>query len=283
LTEQTKEFQMIRYSLALAASLCLAFSGCKHTLGHYPSIDDGANMPSALPEGPVARNAQTPVEPRENVPTPEPTRPRTTGNAPERTLPDASPETPAVRLRPATRPSISKLYGVAVRASHIVYVIDRSATTNKYWDDLRTEIVSSLGDLYMQQDFTVILMGEGRARIGPGNGLITASKHNQMLAAKMLLETAATGKTDPLPALRLAINTLAAADNKPGKVLYFVTDRAMTDTAAVTLFQTTPGAKDIVVMTYMVGQGGGDTQRVLEKLASQSGGRFTHVAQPSGE
>ena len=280
---------MIRSSLALAALLCLAMSGCKHTLGHYPSVDDGANIPSASPEGlaarsePAARSTVAPPELDENAPSTEPPHAKTLGNAPDRAVPDTSSATPSATLRPATRPSLSKLYGVAVRASHIVYVIDRSATTNKYWEDLRTEIVASLGDLYMQQDFTVILMGDGRARIGPGKELITASKHNQMLAAKMLLETAADGKTDPLPALRLAINTLASADNKPGKVLYFVTDRAMMDAAAVTLFQTTPGAKDIVVMTYMLGQGGSDAQQVLEKLASQSGGRFTHVAQPSGE
>jgi hypothetical protein len=99
----------------------------------------------------------------------------------------------------------------------------------------------------------------------------------------MLLETAAEGKTAPLPALRLAIDTLASADNKGGKVIYFVTDRAMMDSAAATLLQTIPGAKNIVVMTYMVGEGSSDTQQVLEKLASQSGGRFTHVPKPSGE
>ena len=57
----------------------------------------------------------------------------------------------------------------------------------------------------------------------------------------------------------------------------------MMDAAAVTLFQTTPGAKDIVVMTYMVGDGGSDAQEVLEKLASQSGGRFTQVAKAPAE
>jgi hypothetical protein len=223
-----------------------------------------------------------PPEPDENAPAAEPPHAKPIVNAPDRTLPEAS-TTPGAGLRPATRPSISKLYGVAVRATHIVYVIDRSATTNKYWDDLRTQIISSLGDLYVQQDFAVILMGDGQPRIGPARELITATKHNQMLAAKMLLETAADGKTNTLPALRLAIATLASADDKGGKVLYFVTDRAMVTDAAVTLFQTDPGAKGIVVMPYMIGEGGSDAQKVMEKLASQTGGRFTHVAQPAGE
>jgi hypothetical protein len=279
---------MIKSSLALAALLCLAACGCKHTLGHYPAIDDGSSINTgspgepAAPSQPGARNTVTPPEPEENAPAAEQPHAKPVGNAPDATPPETS-ATPGPGLRLATRPSISKLYGVAVRATHIVYVIDRSATTNKYWDDLRTQIISSLGDLYVQQDFAVILLGDGRARIGPANGLITATKHNQMLAAKMLLETAASGKTDPLPALRLAIATLASVDDHGGKVLYFITDRAMMGDAAVTLFQTTPGAKNIVVMPYMIGEGGDDSQKVMEKLASQTGGRFTHVAQPSGE
>lgn len=281
---------MIKYSLTLAALLCLVSIGCKHTLGHYPGIDDGSNINTgtpgepAAPTGLAARNAVTPPEVEENAPATEQPQAKPSGNAAQRTLPEASATpglAPGVRL--ATRPSISKLYGVAVRATHIVYVIDRSATTNKYWEDLRTQIIASLGDLYVQQDFSVILMGERRPRMGPASGLITATKHNQMLAAKMLLETAADGKTDPLPALRLAIATLASADDKGGKVLYFVTDRAMLGEAAVTLFQTTPGAKGIVVMPFMIGQGGSDTQKVMEKLASQTGGRFTQVAEAAGE
>jgi hypothetical protein len=280
---------MMKYSLTLAALLCLISIGCKHTLGHYPGIDDGSNIntgtPGELvaPTGPAARNAVTPPKVEENAPAAEQPQAKPSGNTPQRTIPEATTPALAPGVRLATRPSISKLYGVAVRATHIVYVIDRSATTNKYWEDLRTQIIASLGDLYIQQDFSVILMGERRPRMGPGSGLITATKHNQMLAAKMLLETAADGKTDPLPALRLAIATLASVDDKGGKVLYFVTDRAMMGEAAVTLFQTTEAAKGIVVMPYMIGDGGSDTQKVMEKLASQTGGRFTQVAEPAGE
>jgi hypothetical protein len=279
---------MIKSSLALAALLCLAACGCKHTLGHYPAIDDGSNINTGSPGEPAAqnkpgvRNVDAPPESGENAPEAQQPHTKPVSNAPDATLPETS-ATPGPGLRLATRPSISKLYGVAVRATHIVYVIDRGATTNKYWEDIRKQIFLSLSDLYVQQDFAVILMGDGRPRIGPADGLITATKHNQTLAAKMLLETAASGKTDPLPALRLAIATLASVDDKGGKVLYFVSDRAMMGEAAVTLFQTTPGAKNIVVMPYMIGQGGDDSQKVMEKLASQTGGRFTHVAQPAGE
>ena len=123
-------------------------------------------------------------------------------------------------------------------------------------------------------------MGDPRPTVIPGMTLVAAAKRTQARAAADLLGTDAGGRTEPLPALQAAVALLAAADSKPGKVIYFVTDRAMLDPALTRPLQA-PAAKNIVVMTYLVGDGGGNTADVLEKLASQSGGRFTRVVPPA--
>jgi hypothetical protein len=286
---------MNRILLTLAAVLALAAIGCFHTSGHYPALEDKPDPYATSPDeiGGKIQNApapeRTPALPPERTDSTVPDR-KTGDVGPDGAIDDRPADAPgATRVKitrteitrssrplPADDESLSKLYGTAVRAAHIVYVIDRSAATNKHWEDIRGEVIASLGDLHAQQDFAVVLMGDVRPRVGPEKGLAKTNKRNQMLAAKMLLETEAAGKTDPLSALRQAIFALTPADAKGGKVIYFITDRAMMDEAAARMFQT-PAAKNIVVMTYMVGEGGNDSQQVLEKLASQSGGRFTHV------
>lgn len=293
---------MKRYLLLLTMLTASLAAGCFYTRGSYPPVENKQDPLATWPDEtatPPAREYQPnrtattgPAPGAEEIPPTEAAPPGTETTTTTNELVEDTPApaeggsrvkitrtetTRTTRTVPAPDDErVSRLYGTAVKAEHVVYVIDRSAATNKYWEDVRLDVIASIGDLHASQDFALVLMGAARPTVGPEKALAAGVKRNQALAAKLLLATEAGGQTDPLSALRTAISILSTANAAGGKVIYFVTDRPMTDAAIVRMLQA-PAAKNIVVMTYMLGEGGQDTRTTLEKMAAQTGGRFTHV------
>jgi hypothetical protein len=184
---------------------------------------------------------------------------------------------------PATAPaagkaSLSKFFGRTVRASHVAYVIDRSGNTAQYWPVLSKELFVSIGDTWQDQDFVVVLMGDPKPILTPANGLAPGNKENQGKAMRKILDTEPTGKTDPMEALKVAMGALAAADSKPGKVIYFVTDRPFLDKGMPELLEVLNRDGSVQVMTYVVGKATIETADTLAKAAKQNGGKFTRIA-----
>jgi len=88
------------------------------------------------------------------------------------------------------------------------------------------------------------------------------------------------GTTSPRKALEYAFALLAKADNKPGKVVYFLTDATMLDNTLVDLVKEQTG---VYVVTYMVGTGSPETRTTLQEMAKVSNATFKEIREPRGQ
>lgn len=178
---------------------------------------------------------------------------------------------------PATKQALSRFYGVTVRGAHVVYVVDCSATTARHWSAIRTELITSVGDLWLDQDFSVIVMGVKKPLQTPlKDSLIHARKHNQARTAAFLLQLEPTGKTNPAAALDQAFKTLDTAGGGDC-VVYFLTDSATLPQALPAQLAKLNKGRGATVVTYLIGPGSRDSQRVLQAMADGNGGTFKQV------
>lgn len=270
--------------------LALIIGGClQQARRSYPPIEqspDVAGRPNAshnsapLEEGAVYLPQQaTPVAPAAPAATVEPPAPATAPAAVPPAPPAAAPAAPAAAAAPTPgKTSLSRFFGLAVRASNVVYVIDCSDSMARHWPAVRKELLTSIGDLWLDQNFSVILMGSPKPIQTPAPGLITAAKQQQAKAAAIILQNEPNGKTSAEAAIRLAFATLANADVKAGKVIYLLTDNPALDKTLAQTIMVLDKEHDTIIMTYLVSGGGvGDTADTLKKIATQSGGRFTRL------
>lgn len=239
----------------------------------------GCYVPKHVPYNGEPEGQATPA-PRTG-PTAAQVRGQTTSQTTETTtVTDGEGTTTTSRTKTVTTPAMvspSRLFGVTVRASHIVYVVDRSDSTAKHWNFIRDNVNTAIGDMWSDQDFALILMGDAKPFIAPGRTLIPVAKHDQAMALDLLVQTECGGKTDPAAALKMAFSVLNAASERPGKVIYFVTDRAYLDPATVELVETLNRKGDVHMMTFMIGEGSGETARLLDAMAKATGGKYKAV------
>ena len=90
------------------------------------------------------------------------------------------------------------------------------------------------------------------------------------------------GQTDPVPALQRAFNVLSRANTskgRRGKLVYLLTDGDFPDNKAVlAAVRKENTKKDVHINTYLYGYKGKQVVDVMQKIASENGGRYKHVS-----
>jgi len=119
----------------------------------------------------------------------------------------------------------TSFFGAGGYAHHVVYVIDRSGSMVLAFEDVRREVLRSIGRLGPDQDFHVVLFAEGKAVELPAGRLVQATRRNKLAAAEFLGNVTLGPGTTVLPALERAFEVLSRADPaRPGKLIYLLTD-----------------------------------------------------------
>ncbi len=172
---------------------------------------------------------------------------------------------------------------------HVVYVIDRSGSMLLAFDNLRSEMLISISKLKPVQDFHVIFFAAGTPIESPPKQLVQANEENKALASQFLSgnEISPDGQTNPLPALRRAFEVLEkAAPDKPGKLIYLLTDGDFTNNDEVMqAIKEWNSKKEVHISTFfynneMTGRSKtGNVQTILKRIADENGGRYTDVDQ----
>ena len=259
---QHKWSNEILLATILMIALCLV--GCSHP---YTPRGNDRELGQAM-GGPPDSHGTAPLEP----------------GAVDTGSPGVPPATSPAHLVGPSDPkkgSLSAMLDVTARGSHVVYVIDRSGSMAPYWPAVRDQLIRSIGDLYPDQDFSVVLMDKDQPKVGPVRGaLVSGLKKNQGRAATFILQTEPVGTTSPRKALEYAFALLAKADDKPGKVVYFLTDTTILDNTLVDLVKQQAG---VCVVTYMVGTGSPETRTTLQEMAKVSNATFKEIPQPRGQ
>jgi len=190
-----------------------------------------------------------------------------------------------------------KFFDSTAGAHHIVYLVDRSGSMAPTFERVRIEILKSISILRPEQDFTIILFGDGNFIEGPQKKIVLAKLENKVAAVNFLRDITASGPTTVLPALKRAFQVLKFADpTKPGRVIYLLSDgdfagiaggsqykaadgRVLNGNEAVIQWLRENNLKDekngrVRVNTILYLNKDEDAKKVMDTIAKESGGRF---------
>jgi DNA-directed RNA polymerase subunit RPC12/RpoP len=172
--------------------------------------------------------------------------------------------------------SFFQLGGGGSPVHHYVYVIDRSGSMTGTLDEVRKEMMNSIGRLGPLQDFHVVFFNEGAKPVeNPPGRLVRANRENKRDLARFLKSIIAMGQTDPIPALKRAFAVLRQANAKPGKRIYLLTDGDFPDNDAVlAAVRRLNASKSVQIYTFLFQFKGKRMVDLMQTIAKENNGHF---------
>jgi len=180
-------------------------------------------------------------------------------------------------------------------AENVVYVVDRSGSMARIFEEVKAEMVRSISRLDGKQRFHVVLFGDGETFEGPRTRLIPATMENKVAAGLFLREKTCRGTTTALVALKRAFAALAARPARETKLIYLVSDgdfsgisggseyraggKTLNGNEAVLqwLADHNKGPK-VHVCTILLHSADKTAAGVLRRIAEENGGRFKYIS-----
>ncbi len=170
-------------------------------------------------------------------------------------------------------------FGAKAQAKNVIYLTDRSGSMIDTFDQVKLEMLRSIGRLRPTQRFRVLLMADGPPKGFPrvkASTTTTARRDNKISAGKFIDSALAEGMTDPLPALKDAFATAKAADGPT--VIFLLTDGVFNDNDRV-LAEVAQAKlpQSVVIHTILFGNQPPEAVEVMKKIAKQTGGEYRFV------
>ena len=164
-------------------------------------------------------------------------------------------------------------------AKHIVFVIDRSGSMVDTFPRVRVAILDTVGKMSKDQDFHVLLFSDGPPIENTPRRLVPATEKQKLDLVKFLKPIRATGRTDPLPALKRAFNVLRGTKDKDGRLIHLLTDGVFPDNDKVlALIRQSTAGTDIRINTYLCGYRPPAADIVMKKIALETKGVYKYVS-----
>ncbi len=165
-----------------------------------------------------------------------------------------------------------------IPAKYIVFVIDRSGSMVDTFGRVRVEIVSTVGKMRKDQYFHVILFSDGPPIENRPRRLVPAVEKRKLDLVGFLKPIRASGRTDPLPALKRAFNVLAGTKGKDNKLIHLLTDGVFPDNDKVlALIRRSTAGTGIQINTYLCGYRPPAADMVMKKIALESKGVYNYI------
>ena len=173
-------------------------------------------------------------------------------------------------------------------ARHIVYVVDCSGSMLDTFDEVRREMLTSVGKLGLRPDgpdkqsmqtFHVIFFSSGKLRENLPRRLVDATEANKLAAKKYLETIMPENRTDPIPALKRAFEVLQAAPGaKDGKLIILLTDGEFPDSEKVfDVINKLNSSRGVHINTVLHHHRSAEAVKVLGRIARENGGVFKFV------
>jgi hypothetical protein len=168
--------------------------------------------------------------------------------------------------------------GFSTQAAEIVYVIDRSGSMLSSFDDLRTEILSSVKGLDPQrQRFHILLFAGGEPLELPGAGAAHATANRKKAAEAFLADAFAAGETDPFPAMWRAFDVLAACGHCQ-KTIFLVSDSGFANgEEVIKICRNRNVFNDVHVHTFLYASHPNGAEDAMRRIAEENGGQYQFV------
>jgi hypothetical protein len=167
---------------------------------------------------------------------------------------------------------VASFFGVEARGQRFAYIVDRSGSMEgAKIQTLKSQLISSIGGLSESASFMVFFYSSGARSLGNRSRWLDADPRNRDLASREIAATSAHGGTDPLPAFELAFNMRPKPD-----AIYFMTDGVFDEAVAaeIAALNARTGAVTPVHAISLVDD---SARELLQSIARQSGGTYTHV------
>ncbi len=173
-------------------------------------------------------------------------------------------------------------------ARHIVYVVDCSGSMLDTFDEVRREMLTSIGGLGLRPDdrdkqsmqtFHVIFFSSGKLRENLPRRLVDATKANKLAAEKYLETIMPENRTDPIPALNRAFEVLQAAPGaKNGKLIVLLTDGEFPDSEKVfDVINKLNSSRGVHINTVLHHHHSAEAVKSLSRIARENAGTFKFV------
>jgi len=181
-------------------------------------------------------------------------------------------------------------------AANIVYVVDRSGSMAKTFEDVKAEMRRSISRLWATQRFHVVLFGDGETYEGPRRRLVQAEIENKVAACEFLQTKEARGSTTALIALKRAFEVLSARPANETKMIFLVSDGDFSGISGGSEYRSADGrtlngneavlqwladnnkAPKVHICTVLLHSADRTAADVLRKIAEQNNGRFKYIS-----
>lgn len=168
---------------------------------------------------------------------------------------------------------------------HVVYLIDKSGSmaVEGMFDNVRQEMLRSIGRLNETQTFHIVLFADGLPdEYGPRR-LVPAGEMYKAGAARYLAGIrpgSILGSTDPVPSLRRAFEVIRQADkHRPGRLILFLTDGVFRDNRQVLqVIRRLNTDKEIRINTYLYGFRPPEAVELMKTIALENRGVYNYVS-----
>ncbi len=174
-----------------------------------------------------------------------------------------------------------RFFGLTDRADHVVYLIEGGGSLLDAQDDVRRELLRSLGRLGDNQTFHIIYFSSTSVREGPLRGLAPAGRADKLKALEFLRGVRPGGQAEVLPACQRAFEVLAEAPaEKPAKVIYLVMFGELLPNEkekVIETFRARSAAGGVRVHTILLWHKVPPAMAQLRRIAADSGGKYKFV------
>lgn len=169
----------------------------------------------------------------------------------------------------------ASFFGVEARGSRFAYIVDVSGSmAGKKMDALRNELTRSIDGLLENSSFIVVFYSGDSRILGGRMRWMRAAQRYKTLADREIRAIAEGGGTDPKKAFEIVFGLRPRPD-----AIYFMTDGLFPSSIAAYVAQLNEsgGERTPVHCISFVSR---ESERLLRSIAEQSGGTYTHIAEP---
>lgn len=170
----------------------------------------------------------------------------------------------------------ASFFGVEATGSRFVYIVDISGSMahGGKLDALQRELVKSVESLLESADFLVITYSGSASPLEGKNRWVDADPRGKRFARRAIADLSASGGTYPGPAFRMAF-----ALRPPPDSIYFMTDGEFNEEVALEIAMLNA---EIKVPIHCIAFVSRESEEMMRRIASDSGGSYTFVPAPSG-
>ncbi len=169
----------------------------------------------------------------------------------------------------------ASFFGVEARGSRFAYIVDTSGSmADERLAALQRELTRSVDGLLEHSSFTVVFYSSTARVLGGRTRWMRANQRHKTFADREIRAVSAGGGTNPTKAFEIVFGMRPRPD-----AIYFMTDGEFTDSVAAVVAQLNEsgGRKTPVHCISFIDR---ISERLLRSIAEQSGGTYTHIAEP---